>query len=114
MNNFKKLREEHNLTQDKLASLLEIKQTTYSNYEKGKTEAPYCILKKLSKIYNVTIDYLLCNETKGLTIYTEEQKTAISTLVELEQIYLAQATGYLKALKDEQERIKKLNFNLNK
>lgn len=53
------LREENDLNQTQLATILNIAQTTYSNYENGNREIPISILIQLSKFYNVSLDYLL-------------------------------------------------------
>ncbi len=55
----KELREDKDLKQKDLASILNIAQNTYSNYENGKTEPPYEILKKLCLFYGVSADYIL-------------------------------------------------------
>lgn len=53
------LREDHDITQDKLAKMLNMSQTGYGKYETGENEVPVHILIKLSTIYNVSIDYIL-------------------------------------------------------
>lgn len=55
----KELREENNLTQSQIAEFLNIKQNTYSQYENEKRQLPIDVLIKLSKLYNVTTDYIL-------------------------------------------------------
>ena len=56
------LREDHDLTQKEIASILGMSQTGYSKYETGENDIPTSILIKLSRFYNTSIDYLL-NET---------------------------------------------------
>lgn len=53
------LREDKDLTQAKLAKMLGMSQTGYSKYETGENDIPTSILIKLSRFYNVSIDYLL-------------------------------------------------------
>ena len=53
------LREDHDLNQTKVAQMLGMSQTGYSKYETGENDIPTQILIKLSRIYNVSIDYLL-------------------------------------------------------
>lgn len=55
----KDLREDNDMTQEKIASLLNCKQQTYSNYENGKRVLPYETLIKLAEIYDTTTDYIL-------------------------------------------------------
>lgn len=53
------LREDADLTQTQLAKQLGMSQTGYSKYETGENDIPTAILIRLSKIYNVSIDYIL-------------------------------------------------------
>ncbi len=52
------LREDHFLTQQKIADLLNIGQRTYSDYESGKTRIPIDSIMILAKYYNVSMDYI--------------------------------------------------------
>lgn len=63
-NIIKSLRLQNNWTQQYVANLLNISLARYSHYETGKREPDYDMLKQFSKIYNVTIDYLLDNNIK--------------------------------------------------
>ncbi|MUN90933.1 helix-turn-helix domain-containing protein [Enterococcus gallinarum] len=53
------LREDKDLSQEQLAKLLNISQTTYSRYESGKLDIPTQSLIKLADFYSTSIDYLL-------------------------------------------------------
>ena len=53
------LRVNNDLTQKKIASILNISQTGYSKYETGENDIPTRILINLSCYYNTSIDYLL-------------------------------------------------------
>lgn len=53
------LREDNDLSQDKLAEFLKVSQPTYSRYESGRLDIPTEILIALSKYYQVSVDYLL-------------------------------------------------------
>ena len=53
------LREDHDLTQKKIASILNMSQTGYSKYETGENDIPTRILINLSLYYNTSVDYLL-------------------------------------------------------
>ena len=63
MNNYyprlKDLREDHDLSQQKVAEYLGMKQPQYSRYENGLRDIPTDILIKLAKLYNTTTDFLL-------------------------------------------------------
>lgn len=54
----REIREDHSLTQQKIANLLNIGQRTYSDYESGKTRIPVDCLLILAKYYNVSLDYI--------------------------------------------------------
>lgn len=58
-NSLKNLRENHNLKQNTVAEYLNISQQSYSRYENGKRELPISYLEPLSKLYNVSTDFLL-------------------------------------------------------
>lgn len=53
------LREDHDLTQKEMAAQLNCSQQVYSNYELGQRDIPTDILIKLSRFYNVSVDYIL-------------------------------------------------------
>lgn len=55
----KDLREDHDLTQAKVAELLFITQQQYSLYEKGYRDIPTTALITLAELYNTSVDYLL-------------------------------------------------------
>lgn len=57
--NIRNLREDHDKTQKELADYLNIKQTTYSKYERGKINIPIDVFIKLADYYMVSIDYLV-------------------------------------------------------
>ena len=54
------LREDADYTQEYVAHLLNITQTTYSRYENGERAIPLSILCALADFYQTSIDYLLC------------------------------------------------------
>jgi len=53
------LREDRDLNQTQVASMLGMSQTGYSKYETGENDIPTAILIKLARFYNTSIDYLL-------------------------------------------------------
>ena len=56
------LREDRDLTQARVAKMLDMSQTGYSKYETGENDIPTHILIQLADFYHVSIDYLL-NQT---------------------------------------------------
>lgn len=55
----KNLRQDNNLSQKKVADMLGVAQTTYSQYELEKRPMPIDYLIALCKFYNVSADYML-------------------------------------------------------
>lgn len=53
------LREDHDMKQRELADYLHCSQQVYSNYELGQRDIPTAVLIRLSKLYDVSIDYIL-------------------------------------------------------
>jgi len=54
----KDLREDSDLTQEKLAKHLNITQRAYAHYEKGDREIPLEILIKFADYFDVSLDYI--------------------------------------------------------
>lgn len=52
------LREDNGYLQQDIANVLDLYLNTYRRYETGQTTIPVNLLKKLSKFYNVSMDYL--------------------------------------------------------
>lgn len=53
------LREDHDLTQQKVADYLNMKQSQYSRYERGVRDIPTDVLIALAKLYKTSTDYIL-------------------------------------------------------
>ena len=53
------LREDHDLTQQQIADVLNTSQTMYARYERGANEMPIHHLVTLCRFYNVSADYIL-------------------------------------------------------
>ena len=54
----REIREDNDLSQQKVADLLHVGQRTYSDYESGKTRIPIDNLLILARFYNVSMDYI--------------------------------------------------------
>ncbi|MGM0146361.1 helix-turn-helix domain-containing protein [Enterococcus durans] len=65
------LREDADLSQEKLARLLHINQATYSRYETGDLEIPVSSLIKLAEFYSTSVDYLV-NLTDSMEPYPKK------------------------------------------
>ena len=57
------LREYQKLSQRETAKILGIGQATYNRYETGQREPHFTTLKSISALFNVSIDYLLDNDS---------------------------------------------------
>ena len=55
------LRTEKELTQREIAKKMNISQGTYNNWENGKTEPPIGQLIALSRLFEVSVDYIIGN-----------------------------------------------------
>lgn len=60
------MREDHDLKQNDLASILNCTQVCYSRYETGARDIPTDILIQLARLHDTSVDYLL-----GLTDVSE-------------------------------------------
>ena len=58
-NRIRDLREDNDLKQSDIAKLLNVHQTTYSDYELGHLNVPVAALNALADFYKVSVDYLL-------------------------------------------------------
>lgn len=56
--NIRNLREDNDKIQQEIADYLNMKQTTYSKYERGKFNIPIEVFIKLADYYDVSLDYL--------------------------------------------------------
>lgn len=63
-NRIRDLREDHDLTQQKVADAIGITQRKYSYLETGVQPLTDEILVRLSRFYQVSIDYLLCQTNR--------------------------------------------------
>lgn len=55
----RELREDKDLSQKEVAEILDVAQTTYSQYELGKRPLPISCLITLCKFYHVSADFIL-------------------------------------------------------
>lgn len=53
------LREDHDLSQQKVAEQLNMYRSVYRRYEVGERETPAWVVVKLAEFYKVSADYLL-------------------------------------------------------
>ncbi|MBQ8749745.1 MAG: helix-turn-helix transcriptional regulator [Clostridia bacterium] len=103
MKNLKLLQKESGKTIKEVASELGLPFSTYNNYLLGTREPSIEILIKLSNYFNVSIDYLVGNDTAGKTIYSEEQKQIFNMVANLNNINTIKAYSYISGLLAGQE-----------
>lgn len=70
----KEVRKAAGLTQKEVAAYVGVNQNTYSYWENGKTRIDSDSIAKLSKLFNVSVDYILDGSPQRATI-----ETAINT-----------------------------------
>lgn len=63
-NNLKKIRQEHDMTQEELAKRINTSRSNIANYENDKNMPSIEVLNKLSEILNCSTDYLLGKSDK--------------------------------------------------
>ena len=64
MNRIKQLREKKGITQEKLGQLIGVQSSAISKYEKGIVPLTDDTIRDLCKIFDVSSDYLICNDTE--------------------------------------------------
>ena len=82
MRNLKKLRQQHNLSQQKLADILHVSQQSVYKYENGITSPDIETLILMADFFNTSIDYLVeytdiphkIEPVSNSMLNTEEQK----------------------------------------
>ena len=62
MNRLKELRLSRDLKQFEMADLLGVARPTYTKYESGAIQMSDQTLKRISQVFGVSIDYILCND----------------------------------------------------
>ena len=60
--NLKEARKQCGLTQKQVASSLDVVESCYANWEQGRTEPNIDMLRKLCKLFSVSIDELINGE----------------------------------------------------
>lgn len=76
MNRLKSLREEKGMKQSELGKLLNVQDAAISKYESGKVSLTDDTLLKLSKIFNVPVDYILGNDDYGIDYANYQMDTS--------------------------------------
>lgn len=85
----KKLRKEHNMTQTDLANKLNITKSNVSKYENNVVDPSLEVLKTMSDLFNVSVDYLLgrtnvSNNIETFAAHTDDEGLSDEAKAELE------------------------------
>lgn len=96
----KELRKENKKTQQDVAKLLNIAQTTYGGYELETSEPTINTLCKLADYYGVSLDYLIGRDYSSEFSYlTEQEKIIVATFRKMNDEnklrYIAEGQGIL-------------------
>lgn len=66
----RELRHAFCMTQDEVAEVLGMSRTSFSKYENGASLPPLNVMRKLSKVYNVPIEYLI-HDSESVTVLND-------------------------------------------
>lgn len=105
----KELREKENLTQAEFAKKYNITRATYANYENGKTQPDFKILKKLAEQFNVSIDYLLGHKTKqslDLSAFSEAKTNLLKMIAVQDDLTCQRLEGLIYGYLNSYEQTK--------
>ena len=95
----KKLREEKNISQNKLALELNVNVMTYNGWEKGKSEPNIQNLKMLADYYGVSLDYLVGRKFSDELGYLEKaDKETIKLFLSLSEINKVKVASFIAGL----------------
>ena len=84
----RELRRKNGCTQSDLATSLGVSQSTVGNWEAGIRQPNFSTLKRLAKIFNVSVDYLLGRDDEKDTGKSNPKKISYSAeFPELETLY---------------------------
>lgn len=99
-NRLKQLRINASYSQVQLADYLKISQPAYSKYEKGDTEPNCETLIKLSRLYNVSIDYIVLGSETNESTIDADILNLVQRLSLEEKKYILSCTKQLVNIKD--------------
>lgn len=105
----KELRELHNMTQKELADKVQVTPKAISFYELNQREPSNELLKAFSKIFNVSIDYLLGNDVIKNEVEEEFEDPEIKILARKAKSLTPEQLKAVQAVIDSYERDKKRN-----
>ena len=81
----KNLRMQAGYNKRQVADMLSMPYTTYNNYETDAREPGSETLRKLSKLYSVSIDYLLENDIETIAAHHDDNEWTDEEIAEIEE-----------------------------
>lgn len=72
----KELRLSRDFKQSDLAAMLDVSTSAIGSYERCERQPTFELLHKYARLFNVSIDYILCNSDEKLTTEQYQQLTA--------------------------------------
>lgn len=69
-------------SQQNIADLLGINRSTYTYYESGKTKPDIETLRILARLYDITIDELICGDNQIPTTFSQRPKKRVTETIE--------------------------------
>lgn len=105
----KELRELHNMTQKELADKVQVTPKAISFYELNQREPSNELLKSFSKIFNVSIDYLLGNDVIKNEVEDEFEDPEIKILARSAKTLTPEQLKAVQAIIDSYEKSKMEN-----
>lgn len=100
MNNIKKLRLEKQYSQKQVAKLLDIVQSSYSDYETNEAIPKADTLKKLAQLYGVSINYILgfSENRLNMNILIDGVNSSIQKFKRLNDLNKIKAISFISGL----------------
>ncbi len=74
----KQIREKHKISQEKLAEFLGVERPTISRWENGINEPPLHILLEISRMFTISVDWLLGNDSEQKSLNDLSMSKALS------------------------------------
>lgn len=99
----RRLRLDHHMTQQDVASYLSISRTTYANYEQGRREPDTYTIIHIAHFYHVSIDYLVGNTQYYLPITSHDHQDVYEAMSQLPDEELELVKQYIMVLCEKQE-----------
>jgi len=110
INRIKELREEKGMTQQRLSIELGVTQEAVSGYENGRHFISMPCLLKLSEMFNVSCDYILClSDIRNITAVKDLSHEEIQLISDFRQLLpseRAMVKGYINGIYDNRSKKK--------